>query len=85
VDLDGSNRQSIVNGGWPAVSPDGRLLIYGDQQGFHSLDLSTGDDSVLGVDGYAPIWSPDGSRILFASFPGLHMMRADGSGSQEID
>jgi hypothetical protein len=85
VSLDGGDRQRIVNGSWPAVSPDGGLLMYGDQQGFHSLDLSTGDDSVLRVDGYAPIWSPDGSRILFAAFPGLHVMRADGSESQEID
>jgi len=85
VNLDGSDRQRIVNGGWPALSPDGRILIYGDQQGLHSLDLSTGDDSVLRVDGYAPIWSPDGSRILFAAFPGLHVMRADGTGLEDID
>ncbi|MGH2618976.1 MAG: TolB family protein, partial [Anaerolineales bacterium] len=85
VNLDGTNRQNIPNGGSPALSPDGNHLIYNDQGGFHSLDLSTGQDSLLGVDGYAPIWSPDGSQILYTSFPGLSVMQADGSGSHEID
>ena len=53
--------------------------------GVFILDTSTGQDSLLGVDGYAPIWSPDGSQILYTSFPGLSVMQADGSGSFEID
>lgn len=85
VNLDGSVRQRIVNAGWPALSPDGTRLLYTDEQGFHLLDLSTGQDSLLGVGGYAPLWSPDGSQILYTSFPGLYVMQADGSGSHEID
>ena len=85
VKLDGSDRQSLVNGGWPALSHDGTRLLYTDEWGFHLLDTSTGQDSLLGVDGYAPIWSPDGSQILYTSFPGLSVMQADGSGSFEID
>jgi len=83
--LDGSDRRTVVSGGHPALSPDGTRLLYTDERGFHLLDLSTGQDSLLGVDGYAPIWSPDSSQILYTSFPGLYVMQADGSGSHEID
>ena len=83
--LDGSDRRTVVSGGHPALSPDGTRLLYTDERGFHLLDLSTAQDSLLGVDGHAPIWSSDGTRILFVSLPGLRVMRADGSEAQQID
>ncbi len=83
--LDGSDRRTVVHGGWPALSPDGTRLLYTDERGFHLLDLSTGQDSLLSVDGHAPIWSPDGSQILYTSFPGLYVMQSDGFEAQQID
>jgi Tol biopolymer transport system component len=56
-----------------------------NEKGLHLLDLRTGVDSTLGVDGYSPVWSPDGSRILYAATPGLGVMEADGSESRPID
>jgi len=83
--VDGSDRRSLVNGGWTALSPDGTRLIYTNENGFNFLDLSSGQDFIMGVDGYAPVWSPDGSRILYTTFDGMYLMQADGSGSQKID
>ncbi|MDZ4159280.1 MAG: hypothetical protein U1B80_05750, partial [Anaerolineaceae bacterium] len=83
--LDGSDRRPLVNGGWETLSPDGRRLIYTNDNGFNILDLSTGQVSSIGVNGYAPIFSPDGSRILYTRFPGMYVMQSDGSGSQKIN
>src|SRR3970040_1805877 len=79
----GSARATVGSCGQPALSPDGTRLLYTDERGFHLLDLSTAQDSLLGVDGHAPIWSSDGPRILFVSLPGLRVMRADGSEAQQ--
>ena len=83
--LDGSARRDLVQGGWSALSPDGAHLIYGDQKGFHMLDIPTGQDTLLGIDGSVPVWSPDGSRLMYTTFSDLYVMQADGSGSQKID
>jgi len=84
--LDGSDRRDLVNGGgWSALSPDGAHLIYGDEKGLHILDIPTGQDTLLGVDGDVPVWSPDGTRIMYTTFSDLYVMNADGSGSQKIN
>lgn len=84
--LDGSDRRGLVNGGgWSALSPDGAHLIYGDEKGLHILDIPTGQDTLLGVNGDVPVWSPDGARIMYTTFSSLYVMQADGSGSQKID
>jgi hypothetical protein len=84
--LDGSDRRNLVNGGgWSALSPDGAHLIYSDEKGLHTLDIPTGQDTLLGVDGSVPVWSQDGARIMYTTFSELYVMNADGSGSQKID
>ncbi len=83
--LDGSDRRDLVNGGWPALSPDGTHLIYSDDKSVHMLDISTGQDSPLGTGGLIPVWSPDGLRIMYTTFTDLYMMQADGTGARKID
>ena len=56
--LEGSDRRDLVNGGGgSALSPDGTHLIYGDEKGLHILDIPTGQDTLLGIDGDVPVWS----------------------------
>ena len=84
--LDGSDRRDLVNGGgWSALSPDGTHLIYGDEKGLHILDIPTGQDTLLGIDGDVPVWSQDGAHIMYTTASSLYVMNADGSGSQKID
>jgi Tol biopolymer transport system component len=58
----------------PAMSPDGRSIAFqssvNDNQDIWLLDLTSGNRTRFtfdpGID-FAPLWSPDGSRILFSS------------------
>lgn len=72
----------------PSWSPDGTQIIW--QAGFpnpgiYSIDLATGDIQLLnrGWNNSAPLFSPDGAKIIFASLrgesPEIYVMDADGS------
>ena len=99
--LDRTGRLSILRNtpsNWsnPSFSPDGRLLAVDINDGVQSdiwiydwsrdtlsrLTFNTADDQ-------RPVWSPDGSRIAFASRRGdastfnLYWQRADGTGEAE--
>jgi len=77
--------------GSPRFSPDGRYLAFSrsvrGQQDIWVLDLNRGAAARLtaltGVND-TPVWTPDGSNILFRSAnqpkPGIYAVRADGSG-----
>jgi serine/threonine-protein kinase len=80
-----------VNWYEPRFSPDGRKLALGllDVNGGASLwvyDLARDTPTRLTFDVVSrkPVWTPDGKRIVFASFrkgiPNLFWQRADGSG-----
>lgn len=83
--LDGTNLQKVAIGAWPSFSNDGTQLAYSDADGLHIVDLSTGQDSALGIDGYRIIWSPDDTRLMFTSTPNLYIINVDGSGLQKIN
>lgn len=83
--LDGSDSRKIDTGAWPALSSDGTRLVYSAADGLHVLDLSTGQSSSLGVDGYRLAWSPDSTRMLYTTTFDLYVINADGSGKQKID
>lgn len=67
-------------------SPDGRTLAYvssAERVSPHLvlLDLATGTRRELGVAGHSPRWSPDGSRIAYATWlgGGIRLLDADGT------
>ena len=58
-----------VNGAiQPAFSPDGRKLALASSAGeLHVMPSSGGDIQTLGTPGFAPDWSPDGTRLVVAT------------------
>ena len=99
--LDGNNAVRVLRG--PAsdadLSPDGTTIAYTEPEsrprahrryiGF--LDLTTGATrhlAILGANSYRPLWSPDGTRILFKRWSGDHFDIAvaalDGSGFRAL-
>ena len=85
ANLDGSDLRGLVNGYYPALSPDGTRITYMTQNvGLNILNLNNGQTIALGS-GTNPVWSTDGSRILFQNpSDGLYVINADGSGLQKI-
>ena len=86
--LDGTISQKAAIGGWPSLSNDGTRLAYSAADGLNVLDLSTGQNTSFGIDGYRIIWSPDDTRLLFTMFTttfDLYVVNADGSGPQKIN
>lgn len=79
MNYDGSNKTKLTNGGYnvaPSFSPDGKRIAYvRDEDGFHifimddngmnktRLNLGTDAHQISGE--YYPVWSPDGSKIIF--------------------
>jgi len=74
----------------PTLSPDGRRLIAtvtGDNWDAHlwSFDVATGQKTRISFDSradFAPLWSPDGTEILFASRGGLFRQPFGGGSSR---
>jgi Tol biopolymer transport system component len=79
----------------PKASPDGAKIAVGirgwrdtvwllDRNRNSLTELTTGD-----MNGLTPVWSPDGNRVVFASYGinngirNLHWIRTDGLGGQE--
>jgi tetratricopeptide (TPR) repeat protein len=92
----GAPRVVTINGTMPAVSPDGRWLVYHsellDSEGFHRLDLTSGEDARITLlrRDILPRWGPDSSRFVFvAQEPGtgrwqVYLGYADGKSSPTI-
>ena len=69
----GTPKVIALNGTMPSVSPDGRWLVYHseliDAEGFHRLDLTTGEDAriTLYQRHILPRWGGDNGRFLFVA------------------
>jgi hypothetical protein len=86
ANLDGSDLHGLVNGYYPALSPDGMYVAFMSQNvGLNLLNLNNGQTVSLGS-GTNPVWSPDGSRIMFNNpQDGLNIINIDGTGLQKIE
>jgi len=78
----------------PEISPDGRYLVYKHSDADTQLDSiwvmsrDGGNPHQVYSAGWDPVWSPDGSQILFASGsldqPQLYVVNSDGSGRRQL-
>jgi Tol biopolymer transport system component len=90
IDLDHDHEQFIGPGTWPALSPDGSRLVYSGSDGLYITDLATGEiDRLPGTNenDYNPLWSPDGSQIVFVRGAGafdLYLITANGAELRQL-
>jgi hypothetical protein len=92
----GTPKVVALNGTMPAVSPNGRWLVYHSQlldaEGFHRLDLTNGEDARISLyqRHILPRWGGDNERFIFvAQEPGtgrwqVQLGFADGKGDPVI-
>lgn len=99
VDLQGKNRQTVINSvgvnNWPHFSPDGKFFVFGssrDDDFEIYVARSDGSDvrrlTTSPRQDIRPRFSPDGKRIAFTSNRDgnyeVYAMNADGTNSQRV-
>ena len=83
--LDGTNLEKIDTGAWPSLSTDGTRLAYSASDGIRIRDLSSGQTTVIGTDGYRILWSPNATRMMFTTTFALYVVNVDGSGLRQVN
>jgi hypothetical protein len=90
LNLSDDSEQPIGPGTWPALSPDGSRLVYSGSDGLYITDLATGEiDRLPGTNenDYNPVWSPDGSQIVFvrgADAFDIYLITANGAELRQL-
>jgi hypothetical protein len=98
--IDGSGQQKLTKGPAnhysPAISPDGKLVLYEgeDGGGFGIYRMSIDGTGVVALtspptSAGSPNWSPDGSAIAYSARPGtgsyqIYVAKPDGSGATAL-
>ncbi len=71
----------------PRFSPDGKRLAFSGA-GISVYDLARGAVTRLTADGSPshqfPVWTPDGSHVVYSSVDGIWSVRSDGSGEPQL-
>ena len=95
LDRSGNERVVMPAGSYfmPRLSPDGRLIALTVATGtdsdvwIHDIDRGTTTKLTSGGRNLWPMWSPDGTRVAYASSregsTNVYWRRADGSGAEE--
>jgi hypothetical protein len=67
----------------PAPSPDGTTVLYDvDPQGIMAIDVASKTVHALGLQGFFPVYSPDGAHIAYLSGSTLMIANSDGTGAR---
>jgi Tol biopolymer transport system component len=69
----------------PAPSPDGKTVLYDvDPQGIMAIDVASKTVHALGLQGFFPVYSPDGAHIAYLSGSTLMIANSDGTGARML-
>lgn len=69
----------------PHISPDGKRLAVKRDQNLWIIDLEKGTGQrITTTFAQHPVWSPDGTRIVASTTPGMAVINANGSGEPEL-
>jgi len=69
----------------PHLSPDGKHLVVRRDNFLWVSDLEKGGALRITADfSQAPVWSPDGSQIVYSSMPGMAVKASNGLGNVQI-
>ena len=69
----------------PAPSPDGKTVLYDiDPQGIMAVDVATKTVHALNLQGFFPVYSPDGTHITYLTGSSLMIANSDGTGSRTL-
>jgi Tol biopolymer transport system component len=87
---DGSPARRLAKGQYPAWSWDDRSIAFNDLTAdgsgpaLHVINADGSGDRVLPLNGIEPVWSPDGTRLMFRTPRGIYAANLDGTGLSRL-
>jgi hypothetical protein len=69
----------------PAPSPDGKTVLYDlGTDGIMAINVATGAVHALGLQGFFPVYSPDGAHVTFVTGTALMIANSDGTNARVL-